>query len=301
MQISLIIKKQEPLLKSAEQLVTLLTRFSGAVQIGGIGPFLSFAHTLPAINPEAETGYLVQGKKSPPGRGFAMYVAKGFEAVRLESPLPTATHDLEDMFTFAATLARRLEVDQLENSSGQILPRAALPALFSEVAKMNFEALFKGASSGQPFAVTGVRFPVYLPANLVERMLTMPPEPGEKFFSAYLGEVQSNQYPYLWPQFSGEGQAVEALYRLPAETYHIVPREAFLPVGPLPFKFDKVAQWEIELVGENGLSLGRLAYGSFIKRLLKKEVTDFDTRHLLLRGLDQKRMRQILSGDPVEN
>lgn len=295
--ISLILKNQGPLVKNAGELETLLRQFSNALQFGGIGPFFSFSSPPPAALPGNDTGYMVQGKSSPPGRGFKMVVQAGYTAVELSSPLPTTIHDLQDMFTFAGTLANRLNIDTIENSQGDSLPRAGLPALFTQMAGENHQILMDKAKAQTEMAVTGIRYPIYLPESLRQRIISMPLGIGEKYFSAYLGEKQTNQYPFLWPAFSTEEGITTGVFRLPEEVYHIVQVQPFVPVTIGPPPVETVDRWEIELVTANGTLVGRMAYEEFTARLQDKEWTEFDEKYKLLRGLTERRMQQILGGE----
>lgn len=297
MALSITVHQKNNLFKQRLDLPTLQKQFGAAVKFGGIGPYFSF---LPEVQPPSqgmEAEYMLRGVSGPLGRGFYLYITKGFASFEVTTALPTTTHDLEDMFTFIGLLANFLGEKTVQDENGVATPRSALPTLYAEVLKRN-EELLKSVAAGRPgFAVSCIKYPLQLPQALCRRIASVPPLNGEKFFSAYLSEKQAGDYYYLKPLFSrDEAGAPVATYTLTEGVDTIIPLEPFIPYGPSPYPNEVIAQWQVSMTALQLGLLGRLPYATFLQRLEENEQRPFDEMHVILRGLSLKRMQQLLGG-----
>jgi len=174
---------------------------------------------------------------------------------------------------------------------------AGLSTAFPEIRLNNCTLLQRRAIEAPGFMVSGVRFPLAIPASVCTRLAGLPPEKGELFFSDYLADKQRRPYEYLAPQLvrAGKDAPVVAHYSLLEDFATVIPKTPFVPLSASPFGDAPVAEWQVNLVSAKGRVLGTLPWAAFRQRLQEREVADFDAQHYdLLRALSQQRMLELL-------
>lgn len=295
---TLIIQQKGGLFKSTPNLAVFQKQFGGFLQFGGIGSFGQFLPQPgpPAENREAE--YMLYSKESPLGRGFYLYIDKGFTRFEITTPLPTTRHDLEDMFAFAGALAKHLRGNELSDHTGTF-NRAYLPTIFSSVLESNLDLLYQAVVAKKDFHVSGVQYPLWIPETLVTRMQNVPPVNGEQYFSAYLSEKQNFIYTYLAPELTidEETQQPVARYTIQEAVPYIMPREPFIPSEAGPFAQDDISRWEIVFKRlSSGVPIGTISYQDCLDRMIRAEKQEHDEKHFIMSGLSLPRIKEIIEG-----
>ncbi len=275
---------------------SLQKQFGSLVHVGGLGRFFEFEAQAAPAGDTLEAAYLLYGKKGLIGRGFYLYIEKGYTALEVTTPMPTTAHDLEDMFTFTGMLASYVAAKEVRDTSGTY-PRAALPSLFTDIAKNNLNMLHYQAANQPGFTVSGVRFPLLIPESVCGRIAGVPPLNGERFFAAYLDDKQRLRTEYLRPSFyRGADGAPRGRYEIADGRAYIAPKYAFVPYGPVPFDGEPLVGWQAVLLSEQAGVLGTLPYETFMERLNAAEQQIFDDKYIILNALSPRRMQEILEG-----
>lgn len=298
--LTLTISQGGKLIKAKPDLPTLRKKYGAAYLIGGLGPYQNFLPQ-PAPPPEGcEAVYMVYSPTGNRlGRGFTLRVDKGFAAFRIQSPLPTTIHDLEDMVTFAGILAGIVGVEKVDCEGVGPVRASALAMVFPQIRQANCELLKTCAIDRPGFMVSGVRFPLQIPPTLCQRIAGLPAENGALYFADYLAEKQWKPGSYLFPQLqpgAEDGQRT-AVYTLQEDAATLIPKEPFIPLQATPATEAAPTHWNIILTSNHLGVLGTLPYATFFARLLPRELTEFDALHFMLRPLSLSRIKEILSGD----
>lgn len=295
MSVSFTIHQKGGLFKARMELPELTRLLGSVVNIGGIGAFFIFREKPQPQPGQKETAYMMYGNRGMLGRGFYLYIDASHSSYRLQCPLPTTTADLEDFFTVAGTLAKQLDAKALRKDDGEEIARAALPAIFAEVRKHNYELLQSYATTRPGFSVSGVRMPFFIPESLCQRITSVPAAGGEKYFAAYLAEKQAMDYYYLKPIFHTDDKGEPfAAYALTEGVHTVIPKTPFIPYGESPFGSREIATWLVSLVPLKIEVLGTLPYQHFLQRLDPSTLKEFDPNHYYLPGLSLRQMQAIL-------
>ncbi|MGD9559370.1 MAG: DUF4299 family protein [Oscillospiraceae bacterium] len=297
MSVTFTVSQGGKLMKTKPSLAFLQKKFGSAYQIGGIGPALNFQAKPGAAPDGCEAAYMVySAADNRLGRGFTLFVDKGYSAFRLESPVPTTIHDLEDMVAFAGILAGLVEVDRVHCGELGAVRAAGLARVFPAVRAANCAILKSYAIDRPGFMVSGVLYPLKIPESLCRRMADLPAENGALYFADYLAEKQWPARAYLAPTFhrNAADGTVAGTYTLLEDTAFVIPKTPFIPFDASPFAGEAVATWAVELLSNHLGVIGSMGYEGFLSRLDAREVTDFDELHYLLRALPLQRMRALL-------
>lgn len=294
---SLSVKQKGGFFKTTPDFATLQKQFGATFYIGGIGQYFNFVDKPAPPSDGMEAEYMLYGRTAPLGRGFYLYIEKGFASFEVTTALPTTKTDLEDMFAFAGALSKYLGEKDICDDTG-CFKRSHLPVIYPTVLNNNYELLKSYAISRPGFSVSGVRFPLHLSTLLCGRIGGVPPENGEKFFSSFLNENQALNLEYLTPSFYRDDASDEARgrYDIREETGYLIPKKPFIPYGPNPFGNEPVEGWQVSLMSDKLGVLGTLPYGVFVERLETHEKRDFDEKHYILHALSMRRMQDIIQG-----
>ncbi len=290
----LLIHQKNGLFKHSLTFAQLQKQFGGSFRIGGIGPFFGFEPTPQKPDDNHEASYMLHGLNTALGRGFYLFVGKKFSSYELIIPLPTTKDDLQDMFSFAGTLAHYLEADTVEDSRGERISRAGLFVLYPHIAQHNAEVLKSYATVHDDFSVSGIKYPLKVPATLCKRMASAPPEHAERFFAAWLSETQAVDYVYMKPFLCyNEHKEPCAFYTLHEGDITIIPKKPFLPYGPNPFSVPFPSLCYVEIMSASIGLLGIITYDEFLSRLNEDELKEFDDEHYILRTVYLRRLQEL--------
>lgn len=297
MSISLTIHQKGTFAKQRPAPEALRRQFDAAVHLGALGLYGTFQPQLPTPAADGSFAYKLTGKAGVLGRGFSLTIDKAYTAFTVCLPLPATAQDLEDFFTFVGLLASFLHVKEVENTQGGTLPRAALPALYAEAQQQNREALYTLAAEHPGTILPCVRMPLRIPETLCRRITSVPPQAGEKYFSAYLSEKQARDHYYMMPQPCRPAQGAPYFaYTLPEGAATILQKQPMVPVGPSPLGDAAPERWEVVLEGTQVGQMGTLSYAQFLQALPEEWLNEFDEDHYWMRGLTLKKMQTLLEG-----
>lgn len=290
-----ILIQQSGLLKSKPTFATL-QKFLGAGYVGGVGPFFTFQKTPDPPDENGAASYMIYGKGSYIGRGFFLHTGYTDTCCRLSTMLPTTGHDLKTMAAVADVLASNLGGKLMAVENGQPAPWPGLGAWYAQAQELNMQHLRALSVATGDVAVSGVKFPVYLPESLRKRIGPITDNASEMYFTAYLADMQANNYAYLLPKFRrsiATGKPI-VLYTLENNIPTIIPKQPFIPLADALPENEAVEEWWLVMKNTPGGVLGRIPYADFLAQLHEEDCAEYDEKHMLLRGFSPVRMKQLI-------